>query len=61
MPYDSDLRIRDRVEEALRRAPRSGPTQAAAVLHIIEEEKRKSYNMGYHDGARRSAPYIAHQ
>lgn len=52
--------LRDRVWTVL--ATKSELTERVdALVDLINEEKAKSYGIGYQDGARRSAPFVAHQ
>lgn len=52
----SDNQLRDRVWDALHRtAEQRTPDRVDTLVDLINEEKSKSYGLGYQDGQRRRA------
>lgn len=53
--------VRDGVWSVLHEtADRPTPERVNALVRLINDEKAKSYNIGFHDGTRKVGPFVGH-
>lgn len=55
----ADSKLRDRVWVVLA-TKRELAERVDALVDLINDEKSKSYGIGYHDGGRKTSPFIGH-
>jgi hypothetical protein len=54
--------LRDRVWDVIHETSQlPTPSRIDRLVELINEEKSKSYGIGYQDGSRKVGPFIGHQ